>query len=285
MNVSWIKKIVRAALDEDAAFDDVTTQTLVSKNTKAQAILLAKEDLILCGMPVVEVVFKMLDPRVKIHSYFKEGNRVRRGKTIAKISGHARVLLSGERVALNFLQHLSGIATLTRSFVDKVKGTKAKILDTRKTMPGLRLLERYAVCVGGGFNHRFDLKSVAMVKDNHLAVVGSITKAWERLLSLAKKIPVILEVKNFRELQAALDCGAPYLQLDNMSIPQLKKAVETVRRRGARLCAPTLEATGGVRLENVRAIAKTGVDFISAGAITHSVRAVDISLEIIKQSR
>lgn len=277
MTLPNLNEIIQRALDEDAAFHDITTSSLVPKNRRARAILLAKEDLILCGMPLLKQVIKSLDPGIKLKTRFQEGKKVRKGQAIAELSGKAGALLSGERVALNFLQRLSGIATLTRRYVDAVAGTGVKILDTRKTTPGLRLLEKYAVKTGGGFNHRFDLKSVAMVKDNHWVAVGSITGAWRRLLPLSKKIPVILEIKTLSELKEALACGAPYLQLDNMGLPLLKKAVALVRRHGKN--RSLLEATGGVNLKNIRSIAKTGIDFISVGALTHSAPAVDISLE------
>jgi nicotinate-nucleotide pyrophosphorylase (carboxylating) len=181
-------------------------------------------------------------------------------------------LLSGERTALNFLQHLSGIATFTAKFVEQVKGTKAKILDTRKTTPGLRLLEKYAVQTGGGHNHRIDLRSAVMVKDNHLAAIGSIKTALQRLRT---KLPIVVEAQNLKQLESALAAGARHVLLDNMSPAQLKKAVRIARGRAR------LEASGGVSLKNVRTIARTGVDFISVGALTHSAAAVDISLECV----
>jgi nicotinate-nucleotide pyrophosphorylase (carboxylating) len=276
--LSKLKKLIRDSLREDASLHDVTTLALVPKNLKAKAVLLAKSDLIICGMPLVEQAFRALDPRVKLRFRFKEGEKVKKGQVIAELSGKAQALLSAERVALNFLQHLSGIATLTRQYVDAVRGTKVKIRDTRKTTPGLRLLERYAVKIGGGVNHRFDLRSAVMVKDNHVVIAGSIQNAWQRLGKLSKKVPVILEAKDFRQLEAALTCGARYIQLDNMSLRQLKEAV----KRAGGQCR--LEATGGVNLRTVRAIAKTGVDYISVGAITHSAPAVDISLEILVES-
>ncbi|MCE9625585.1 MAG: carboxylating nicotinate-nucleotide diphosphorylase [Deltaproteobacteria bacterium] len=269
-----IRKLVLNALREDAAFHDITTLAIVPKNRQAKAILLAKQDLILCGMPIVEATFRALDPKLKIRRKFKEGEKVRKGQAVAELSGSARTLLSGERVALNFLQRLSGIATLTRSYVEAVRGTRAKILDTRKTTPGLRSLERYAVATGGGTNHRFDLRSAAMAKDNHLAIAGSAEKAFEALAGFTGRKEIIIEVKNAKELRAALSAGASRLLLDNMSIPRLRESV-LISGGKARL-----EASGGVTLKNVRQVAGTGVDFISVGALTHSAPAVDISLEI-----
>jgi len=271
-----IRKLVLNALREDAAFHDITTLAIVPKNRKAKAILLAKQDLVLCGMPVVEATFRRLDPKLVIRRKFKEGSRVKKGQTIAELSGSARTLLSGERVALNFLQRLCGIATLTRRYVDAVRGTRAKILDTRKTTPGLRLLERYAVATGGGTNHRFDLGSAAMAKDNHLAIAGSVAGAFQSLAGLRGKKEIILEVKSLSELQAALALGAKRLLLDNMNVKQLRDSVKVVKGKAI------LEASGGVNLKNVQAVARTGVDFISVGALTHSAASVDLSIEIVE---
>ncbi len=274
-----IRSLVLMALREDAAFHDLTTQTLIPKRLKTKAILLAKQDLVLCGMPLAKEAFRRLDPRLRLQARFSEGAFVRAGTAFAALEGSARALLSAERVALNFLQRLSGIATLTRRYVEAVRGTKAKVLDTRKTTPGLRLLERYAVAVGGGTNHRFDLRAAAMAKDNHLAIAGSVSAALRGLAKLGRKVPVIIEVKNAAELRAALEAGAKRILLDNMTLSQLRRAVGMTRGRAA------LEASGGVNLRNVRAIAETGVDFISVGALTHSAPAVDISLEIYEVPR
>lgn len=271
---SEIKRLCMNALQEDAAFDDITTNAIVSKKLRGKAILLAKQDLVLCGMPLVTGTLRLLDPKVKIRAKFKEGARIKKGTVMAEISGNARALLSGERVALNYLQRLCGIATLTRRYVDAVHGTKAKILDTRKTTPGLRLLERYAVAVGGGVNHRYDLRSAAMVKDNHLVVAGSVQNAWQSLIKFHRKLPIILEVKDLQELAEAMNLGAHRLLLDNMPLAMLRRAVRQVSGRAI------LEASGGVTLKNVKAIATTGVDFISVGALTHSSAAADISLEL-----
>lgn len=268
-----IRALVRLALREDAAFHDVTTRALIPKKTRGNAFLLAKQNLMLCGMPMVREVFRQMDPKIRLQVHFKEGERVKRGQTIATLSGPLQGLLSGERVALNFLQRLSGIATLTQKYVDVVRGTRVRILDTRKTTPGLRALERIAVSMGGGYNHRFDLKSGAMAKDNHLAALGSLRELCHRLQPLAKKVPVVVEVKNLRQFREALKLGAPWIQLDNMSLSQMRLAVKLAGGD----CR--LEATGGMTLDRVAAVARTGVDFISVGALTHSAPAVDISLE------
>lgn len=269
-----LRALVLSALREDAAFDDVTTQAIVPKNQKAKAVLLAKQGLVPAGLEVAATAFRLLDPKIKFRPKARDGRALKRGAILAEIEGSARALLSAERVALNFLQRLSGIATLTRRFVEAVRGSGAKILDTRKTTPGLRLLERYAVTVGGGVNHRFDLESAAMAKDNHLAAAGSVTEALRRLRARKTKVPVIVEVKNLKELREALQAGAKRILLDNMKPPQLRRAVRIAAGR----CR--LEASGGVDLNNVRKIAATGVDFISVGALTHSAPAVDISLEV-----
>lgn len=273
MKKSVIQKIIRIALREDAAFHDLTTSALIPKKMQGKATLLAKQNLILCGMPMVREVFRQMDSKIRLQVHFKEGERVRRGQAIATLSGPLRGLLSGERVALNFLQRLSGVATLTRKYVDAVRGTSARILDTRKTTPGLRAFERIAVAMGGGYNHRFDLKSGAMAKDNHLAALGSLRQLCHRLQPLAKKVPVVVEVKNLRQLREALKLGAPWIQLDNMSLNQMRLATKLAGGD----CR--LEATGGMSLDRVAAVARTGVDFISVGALTHSAPAVDISLE------
>jgi nicotinate-nucleotide pyrophosphorylase (carboxylating) len=267
-----LRPLILAALREDAAFDDATTRAVVPKQQMAKAVLLAKQDLVVCGLEIAGLAFKLLDAKVQFRAKVKEGRKVKRGAILAELQGPARALLSAERVALNFLQRLSGIATLTKRYAEAVAGTKAKILDTRKTTPGLRLLERYAVRLGGGVNHRFDLKSAAMAKDNHLVAAGSVDQALARLRKC--RVPVILEVKNLAELKEALAAGAKRLLLDNMKAPDLRKAVQAARGRAI------LEASGGVTLKNVRKVAASGVDFISVGALTHSAPAVDISLEV-----
>jgi len=268
-----IEKIVRMALKEDAAFHDLTTRVLIPPKTKTVARILAKQDLVLCGLPLAKQAFSCLDPGIRFKTKAKEGDWVKKGSMVVELFGPARGILSAERVALNFLQSLSGVATLTREYVQKVKGTRAKVLDTRKTIPGLREVQRYAVRVGGGQNHRFDLSSGVMAKDNHVAVVGSISDTVRMLKDIEKKVPKVMEVENLQDLRIAIKNGARYVQLDNMSVSQLKSAV----RLGLKDCK--LEATGGITLENIQAVAKTGVDYISVGALTHSAPAVDLSLE------
>jgi nicotinate-nucleotide pyrophosphorylase (carboxylating) len=268
-------RIIRLALQEDAVYEDVTTQALIPKQADVEARFLAKEDMVLCGLPLVQRTLEIFDAKLKLENKFQEGNSVKAQQVLAKLSGSARSILSLERVCLNFLQRLSGIATLTHKFVEQMRGTSVQILDTRKTTPTLRVLERYAVRVGGGVNHRFDLKSAVMVKDNHLALIGSMEKVMKGLSKLTQEVPVVVEAKTLDDLQKALQGGATHVQLDNMGLEQLRKAVELAAGK----CK--LEATGGINLHNARAIAKTGVDFISVGMITHSAAAVDISLEFL----
>ena len=257
--------VIKEALREDIGDGDITTNSIVPENLTAEGIFLLKEEGVIAGFDVAKWVFEELG-EVSFIPIIKEGEWIKPGK-IAIIKGKARVLLTGERVALNFLQRLSGIATLTRRFVDRVKGTGVKILDTRKTTPGLRYLEKYAVRVGGGFNHRFGLFDAVLIKDNHIEIAGGVGNAL-------KKVRGEIEVKNLDELREALDNGAERVLLDNMSIETLKKAVHIARGKAE------VEVSGGVNLENVREIALTGCDYISVGMLTHSAKALDISLEI-----
>lgn len=279
-------KLVKQALLEDKVRQDITSKLLISQERQAKAQVIAKQELVLCGMGLAQEVFRQVDPRLEFHKKLKEGRQVKIGQTVAIIEGRARSLLAGERVALNFLQRLSAIATLTRQYVSQLQGTGVRLLDTRKTMPLFRHLERYAVAVGGGVNHRFDLSDAVMVKDNHRALAGPIPEIVKKLQSKLskkqgiKKIPIIIEVENLREARVALQSGARYLQCDNMSIPQLKQVVVYVRKNYGKQVQ--LEATGGINLKNIRKVALAGVDFISVGAIIHSAPAVDVSMEILR---
>jgi nicotinate-nucleotide pyrophosphorylase (carboxylating) len=240
----------------------------------------------LAGMPFVKEVFSIIDPWIDIKTFFDEGANVKKGDIIAKVSGSARTLLLGERISLNILQRVSGIATITSRFVGKVKGLPVKICDTRKTVPCVRIMEKYGVIIGGGVNHRFGLYDGILIKDNHIKIVGSVKKSVE----LAKKghhlLKIEVEVKNLDEFKEALDAGADVIMLDNMSIDDMKKAVE-IRNSKSGIRAKNknyrvlLEASGSANLENIRDIAETGVDIISVGALTHSARAVDISMKMV----
>jgi nicotinate-nucleotide pyrophosphorylase (carboxylating) len=275
-----IKILIRMALKEDIGKRDWTTEYLVKRKKFCRAVIRAKEKGVLAGLGICELVFKLLNKEVIFKPRKKDGEEFKKGEILAEIEGKARPILSAERVALNFLQRMCGIATLTKKFVEKIKGTRAKILDTRKTTPLLRELEKYAVRVGGGKNHRFGLFDMILIKDNHLRLVNGIKEALAMVqIKNKKRLPVEVEVKNLQEFLSAQEAGAKWIMLDNLSLKEIKEAVRK-RRKGVKL-----EVSGGVRLENVRAIAKTGVDYISIGSLTHSPKAIDISLDIISTGK
>ncbi len=271
------KKLLELALKEDIGSGDITTYALFSKkDPKARALLLAKEAFILAGLGMAQAVFKKVNPKIQFKPLKKEGSQCEEGDEIAQILSPASSLLSAERTALNFLQHLSGIATQTFLFVQSIQGTSAKILDTRKTLPAWRSLEKYAVKMGGGLNHRMGLDDAYLIKDNHLALYGSITKAIEAVRKHhQKKKKIEVEVTNLKEFDEALQAKPDWILLDNMGLDDMRMAV--IQNRGRAI----LEASGNINLHNVRSVAQTGVDFISIGALTHSAPAVDISLEIL----
>jgi len=268
-----VDKIIRTALVEDIGTGDVTTASTIPPDTPARAEIVAKEDFILAGISVAGRVFYLLDNATAFEPLIQDGQVVKQGEVLAWIKGDAATLLQGERVALNLLQRMSGIATMTAQYVAAVEGTGAIIVDTRKTTPGLRILEKYAVRTGGGGNHRMALYDGVLIKENHAVAAGGIAAAIERA---RQKVPHTLkiesEVRNLEEVSEALDAGADILLLDNMSLDQLRAAVELVDGRAV------TEASGGINLETVRAIAETGVQLISVGALTHSYRSVDISM-------
>ena len=266
---------VRQALQEDEAFHDVSTLATVPETHQVRGAIVARRDGVVAGVPLAVEAFRQLDEAVTIHVQTNDGAAVRAGQVVMQISGQARGMLSAERTALNFLQHLSGIATLTRSFVDAIAGTSARILDTRKTTPGWRVLEKYAVRAGGGTNHRMDLRSGVLIKDNHLAAVGgdiAMAVACARALG-AGGTAIQVECDTLEQVDAAVIAGADWVLLDNMSLAQLRDAVQ--RCRGVVIT----EASGGVSLHTVRSIAETGVDRISVGALTHSAPALDLGLD------
>jgi len=268
----WIETI-KQALREDLGDGDVTTECTIPPDKIIEGRLIAKEEGVIAGLIVFEKTFQLLDQTVECRFNVKDGEWVKSGAVIAVIKGSARAVLSGERVALNFLQRMSGIATLTRRMVDAVKGTKAKILDTRKTAPGLRYFDKWAVRLGGGANHRIGLYDMVLIKDNHIAACGSIAEAVNQVRKCDKrKRPIEVEVKNMQELKEALDLGVDRIMLDNMSPEQMRRAAEICNGK------IPLEASGNITLKNVAEVAKTGVDFISVGSLTHSVKALDISL-------
>jgi nicotinate-nucleotide pyrophosphorylase (carboxylating) len=268
---------LEAVLKEDVGSGDLTTQALVGPETQARAEILLKEKGILAGQIAAEQVFRFFDPKIKVLWTAPEGEWTPAGKTVAEITGKARAILTGERTALNILQHLSGIATKTRLFVEAAGNLPVRIVDTRKTLPGLRALEKYAVKVGGGHNHRFGLFDGILIKDNHLRACGGITRAVQevrRAVSHLQKIEV--EVGTLEELKEALEAKVEVVLLDNMSVAEIKKAVQFAKGR------VMLEASGGVTLNTIAEIAKTGVDLISAGALTHSAKAIDLSLNLLE---
>jgi nicotinate-nucleotide pyrophosphorylase (carboxylating) len=268
-----LDRVVAAALAEDVGDGDVTTEGVVPAEARCTAELLVKEPGVLSGVPAAARVFRMLDPDVRVEALVEEGARLERPAAVARLEGPARPILTGERTALNLLGRLSGIATLTSRYVDAVAGTRTRILDTRKTTPGLRTLERYAVRCGGGRNHRFGLHDAILLKENHLRIAGGIGPATA---ALANRNGTFLEVEaeTIAEVVEALDAGVDRILLDNMSVAVVAQAVELA---GGRV---PLEASGGITLENVRAYAETGVDFISVGALTHGARSLDVSLEV-----
>ncbi|MDP3049241.1 MAG: carboxylating nicotinate-nucleotide diphosphorylase [Thermodesulfovibrionales bacterium] len=274
-----VREIIRIALEEDIGNGDITTAFLIPEDSESRALIIAKGNFVVAGIPFIKEVFSFLDREVRFNVFINDGSKVMKGDVIAEVSGRTKVLLSGERVSLNILQRLSGIATLTNMFVEKVKGLKTKIVDTRKTTPGLRFMEKYAVRVGGGNNHRFGLFDGILIKDNHIEAVGSITEAL-RLASEGHHLAKIeVEVENLNDLKEAVEGGSDIVMLDNMSIQDMKEAVNIVRTSKKDVI---LEASGNVSLENVREVAETGVDLISIGALTHSATAVDISMKIVK---
>jgi nicotinate-nucleotide pyrophosphorylase (carboxylating) len=269
--------LVRAALSEDRAADDLTTQLLVPPEQLGRAVLLAKADGILAGLPVARAAFQELDPSLAWLQHCQDGDPISAGTYIAFLEGRLAPMLSAERVALNFLQHLSGVATAVAVVVERIEGTGCRLRDTRKTLPGLRALQKYAVLMGGGTNHRLDLADGVLVKDNHLASLRSRDLDIEdavRLVQGAATGLIEVEVTSYEEAERALDAGARELLLDNMSPEEMREIVELARGRAV------LEASGGITLDNVRAAAEARVDYVSMGALTHSVKALDISLEV-----
>jgi nicotinate-nucleotide pyrophosphorylase (carboxylating) len=282
-----ITAILENALREDSATRDATSYAVVEANQRGTGTIISKQDCILSGVGIVSSILDVFAAHdgtvvahgeVTSHPEIFDGVRLHRGQTVAVIRHNARVILSCERVILNFLQRMSGIATLTRKYVEKIAGTKARILDTRKTVPGLRVLDKYAVTCGGGHNHRLDLSDGVLIKNNHIAIAGGVARALERAHRNRRgEQPIEIEVRTMAELEEALQHGAEALLLDNMQPDLVRNCVERVSSHSRRI---PLEASGGINLENVRQYAETGVDYISVGSLTHSVTAVDLSLRI-----
>jgi nicotinate-nucleotide pyrophosphorylase (carboxylating) len=271
-----IDAVIDAALREDMPEGDVTSESIIPASAVSEAVFLAKEDGILAGLAVARRVFEKIDPAVEFVEEVRDGAAFREGQSLARLKGPTVALLKGERTALNFLQHLTGIATAARRYVDAVAGTKTSILDTRKTTPGLRLLEKYAVRTGGGTNHRLSLSDMVLIKDNHLRHVGSVAEAVRRArASIRPGVRIEVEAADLAQVREAVAAGADMIMLDNMSLATMREAVALAAGR------VPLEASGNMTLDRVRAVAETGVDYISVGALTHSARAVDISLDFL----
>jgi nicotinate-nucleotide pyrophosphorylase (carboxylating) len=281
-NKLQIEEIIDRALAEDLSKGDVTTEALIPGDQQGTGFIVAKKEGILAGTNIAKQVFRQADPELKVEALLEDGARVEPGSKVAKVSGTIASILKAERVALNFLQRLSGIASDTNRYVKAVKGLPVRIMDTRKTTPGMRLLEKHAVKVGGGENHRMSLGDGILIKDNHLAALRSqglnikeiVAKARQ---NSAQRLPVEVEVGTVSDALEAVEAGADIVMLDNMNLEDMRKAVKSIHGRAL------IEASGGITLDNVRAVAETGVDFISIGALTHSPRALDISLELEAQ--
>ena len=273
MNWLMIDKIIKNALIEDSTYGDITTLAIVSSRSKCSVDLIAKEQGIIAGLLVFQRVFDMLG-EVDIQFYVQDGGQVKAGQIIGSLKGKTQHILTGERIALNLLQRMSGIATMTHQAVELLKGTHTKVLDTRKTTPNLRVLEKYAVVIGGGENHRFNLSDGILIKDNHIDAAGGIKEAISKVrdqVSFVRKIEV--EVETLEQVKEALDARADIIMLDNMSLENMKEAVSLINKDSI------TEASGNVTLDNIRDLAETGVDFISLGMLTHSVDALDISMK------
>jgi len=274
-----IEMVIDQALAEDLDYGDITTETLIPPELQGRAFIVIKANGILAGIEVARAVFRRIDPSLQFESLIPDGTIVKPGDVIAKVDGRAASILKAERVALNFLQRLSGIASETHHYVEAVEGLNVRIMDTRKTTPGLRFLDKYAVKTGGGFNHRLHLGDGILIKDNHLAILHPQGKDLKEVVTMAKQkappgIKVEVEVITTEEAIEAADAGADIIMLDNMSLEEMRHAAELIKNR------TLLEASGGINLENIREVAETGVDFISIGALTHSVKSLDISLEL-----
>ncbi|NIP30767.1 MAG: carboxylating nicotinate-nucleotide diphosphorylase [Candidatus Dadabacteria bacterium] len=271
-----VEKIIDNALREDVGDGDITTEALFDRSISCHAVIRSKEDGILCGLPVAQLVFERLDGSLKWNENKKDGDLLKEGDKIVEVVGNQKHILTGERLALNILQRMSGISTLTSKFVKEVSDLNVKIVDTRKTVPGFRSLGKYAVTIGGGYNHRFGLFDGVLIKDNHIKLAGTITDAVSKIRSkLKNKYKIEVETKKFDQVKEAVSAGADIIMLDNMSVDDMKTAVKYIN--GVAL----VEASGGITLSTVRDVAKTGVDFISVGALTHSAKALDISLDML----
>ncbi len=273
-------RLIQLALEEDIGNEDVTTNAVMRDYIKGRVKLICKQDGVICGLNVFERVFKLLDEATSVEIFVKDGDEVKKGQQLAIVSGDIRVLLSGERVALNFLQRMSGIATYTRQVVKLLEGSKTKLLDTRKTTPNMRVFEKYAVRVGGGNNHRYNLSDGVLLKDNHIGAAGGVRRAVELAREYAPFVRKIeVEVENLSMCKEALDAGADIIMLDNMTVEEMKEAVAMIGGKAVTECS------GNITLENVAKIKQTGVDFVSSGALTHSAPILDLSLKELRPEK
>jgi len=274
-----IRHLIELALFEDIGKRDLTSEAIIDEDLLAKGMIVAKEEGVIVGLEIAKMVFCQLDPNLVFESSFKDGSKVMRGEEVATLKGKAKNMLSGERTALNFLQRLSGIATLTSKYVEKIKDTGVKILDTRKTTPGLRALEKYAVKRGGGENHRMGLFDMILIKENHIKAAGSISRAIGKAKAKNPMEKIEVETRSLDEVKEAVNSGADWIMLDNMSIDETKKAVKMIRSCKREI---KIEASGRIDLNNVREVALTGINFISVGALTHSAPALDFSLLLVE---
>jgi len=273
-----VQRLLDLALEEDVGRGDVTSAAVIDETQEAEADIVAGERAVVCGLGIMEAVFTRFDWRTRVRAKVADGDPVAKGTLVASVRGPAQALLAGERTALNFLQHLSGVATLTQAFVAASEGAKVRVADTRKTTPGVRALQKYAVRVGGGANHRSDLASGVLIKDNHVALVGSVREAVRRArVSAPHVLRIAVEVDDLAQVDEALEASAEVILLDNFQLREMTEAVKRIRERAPKTI---IEASGGVSLDRIRDIGKTGVDVISIGALTHSARAIDFSCEI-----
>lgn len=280
LNWILINKIILNALEEDINYGDVTTEYIVSEDSISSGFFMAKEDGIIAGIEIAKKVFSLVDKKIKFKTDIKDGDMVKKGEIFATVEGATKNLLIGERTALNFMQRVSGIATLTNKFVKEVEGTDAIIVDTRKTIPGLRILDKYGVKCGGGRNHRINLSDAVMIKDNHIEAAGGITNAFDKIRkNIGHTVKIEVEVKNIDEVKEAVECKADIIMLDNMDINACTEAVRYINKRSI------VEASGNVDEEKARQLAGAGVDVISIGALTHSVKAMDISMKIKRNEK
>ncbi len=274
LDIKLVEPIIALALEEDIQFGDITTQSCVSKKTKAKAKIIAKENGIVCGVQLIKIIFDLLSKKAIIKIHKNDGEIIKKGDLIVEMQANARILLMIERTLLNFMQQLSGVSTTSNLYANKLKKYHAKVLDTRKTMPGMRYLQKYAVKCGGAENHRRGLYDMILIKENHISIAGSITNA----VSLARKkhtdVCIEVECSSMSEVKEALQSDCDWIMLDNLSTEKMKKAVEMINKK------MVVEASGGITLSNIVSVAKTGVDFISCGTITHSYKALDLSMYI-----